>query len=139
MKYAVIRLGGQQFKVEEGQTFEISKTDELTPEVLLLNNDGKIEIGTPVLENVPVKIKVVEEKLGEKVEIRRFKAKSRYRRKVGHRQPVMVVEVEKIGVEKGIKDVKGIKEKAVAKKTTTKVGSELEKPKARRSTRKPKG
>jgi len=89
MKYAVIRLAGRQFKVEEGQKFEISKTDQLEPEVLLLVDGEKVEIGEPVLKKIKVEVKILEEKRGKKVEIRRYKAKTRYRRKIGHRQPMM--------------------------------------------------
>jgi len=126
MKYAVIRLAGRQFKVEEGQKFEISKTDHLEPEVLLLVDGEKVEIGEPVLKKIKVEVKILEEKRGKKVEIRRYKAKTRYRRKIGHRQPMMVLEVGGIGRKgtkgKGTKGTKGTEgTEGVSKKVSKKV------------------
>ncbi|MCG2686087.1 50S ribosomal protein L21 [Candidatus Parcubacteria bacterium] len=123
MKYAVIRLAGRQFKVEEGQKFEISKTDKVEPEVLLLVDGDKIEIGEPVLKKTTVEIKVLEEMRCKKVEIRRYKAKTRYRRKIGHRQPMMALEVGGIGMKgtegtegsKGTEGTEGVKKVASAK------------------------
>jgi len=95
-KFAVIRLGGRQFKVSEGFTFELEKQSSLTNEVLLVSDGDDVKIGTPVLKNYEVTLSLIEEKRDKKIRVVRFKSKSRYRKVKGHRQPVSVVKVEKI-------------------------------------------
>lgn len=88
MKYTVIRLQGKQYKVTEGQEILVDKMNDLKaePEVLLFVDGEKVKVGKPVLKDVKVKIKVLAEmEKGEKVEIYKFKAKSRYKRHTGFR------------------------------------------------------
>lgn len=100
-KYAVIRISGQQFKVAEGQEILVNKLREVKnvePEVLLLVEDGKINVGRPVLKDASVKVKVlVEIEKGEKVDVYKFKAKSRYKKHVGFRPKYTRLLIEKIG------------------------------------------
>ena len=97
MKYAIARIGGRQFRVEEGQQLTVDRFDGVVDEVLLFVDDDDVRIGKPLVEGVKVKTKIIEE--GKvKTEIRRFRAKSRHRRTLGHKQPVTTVRVEKIGV-----------------------------------------
>lgn len=111
-KFAVIQLGGKQFKVTRGTFFEIERQGKLDIKVLSYFDGKKMEIGEPYLKNIEVKAKVREEKLGDKVNVMRFKSKSRYRKKKGHRQPLSIIEIIFIG-----------------KKTTKKAETKKEEPK----------
>ncbi len=95
MKYAVVRIGGRQFRIEEGQTLTVDRFDGKIREVLLFVDGDDVRIGKPLVSGVEVKTKVIEEDF-EKTEIRRFKAKSRYRKTTGHKQPVTKLLIEKI-------------------------------------------
>ena len=100
MKYAILRLGGQQFRVTEGQEILVNKLKDIKkiePEVLLLVDEDKVNVGKPVLKNTPVKINVVEEiQKGGKVDVYKFKAKSRYKKHVGFRPQYTKLLIEKI-------------------------------------------
>jgi len=100
MKYAVIKYQGHQYKVAEGQEILIDKLlDKSEPEVLLVADDGKIKVGKPTLKEAKVKIKILaEEEKGEKLDIFKFKAKSRYRRKTGFRPRYSRILIEKISL-----------------------------------------
>lgn len=87
-KFAVIRITGKQYRVTEGQEILVDKMNDLKviPEVLLVAEGDKVEVGTPVLKDAKVTVKVlVELEKGEKVDIFKYKAKSRERRHVGFR------------------------------------------------------
>jgi len=98
-KYAVIRLQGKQYKVSEGEEILVDKMNDLkvTPEVLLVADGDKIQVGKPVLKDAKVTLKIVKgvEK-GEKIEVYHFKAKSRYKKHTGFRPQYTRVLVEKI-------------------------------------------
>lgn len=99
-KFAVIRIGGKQYKVTEGQEILVDKLSDLEkikPEVLLVVDGEKVEIGTPVLEKAKVTVKVLAElEKGEKVRIFKYKAKSRERKLKGFRAQYTRLLVEKI-------------------------------------------
>ncbi len=96
-KYAVIKLGTRQYVVHENDVFEVEKQDKpLKAEVLFYSDGSKSMVGEPVLKDVTVKMSVVEEKRGRKIIVGRFKAKSRYKKKRGHRQELTVIKVDKI-------------------------------------------
>ncbi len=95
-KYAIIQLNGKQMMVTEGLTFEIDRQSDLVPEVLLFSDGKEVTLGDPVLATVAVKLTHVSDKMGDKVVVARYKSKSRYRKKKGHRQPLTVVKVESI-------------------------------------------
>ena len=86
-KYAVVRIGGKQYKVEEGKEILVDKLADpkkIEAEVLLVAEGEKVDIGKPLVKEAKVTFKVVkEEEKGEKVEVYKFKAKSRYRRHTG--------------------------------------------------------
>ncbi len=102
MDFAIIKTGGKQYKVKEGDTLNIEKVDKeegdeiIFDQVLMKSDDGDFEIGTPVIEGSKVNAKVVEHGKGEKVTIFRYKPKNRHRRKVGHRQPYTKIEIQSI-------------------------------------------
>lgn len=105
MTQAVVALAGKQYLVSEGESFEIDKHVETkegenfsTDQVLLIVNDDKTTIGTPLVKDGSVSFKVTKIGKADKVVTARFRAKSRYRRKVGHRQPQTILEVTKISL-----------------------------------------
>ncbi len=99
MKYAIIRTGGQQFKVQEGDILDLNLLPEAKKtltfkEVLLFVDGDKVKIGQPLVKEATVKAKIIEPQLkGPKLKIMRFKAKSRYRKRRGHRQAYTRVEI----------------------------------------------
>ena len=101
-KYAVIRTGGKQYKVSEGQQLKIEKiaTEAGKPvefsEVLLTVDGDKVQVGKDTL---PTKVvgKVVDQVKAPKIEVFKYKAKTGYHKKTGHRQNLTVVQIEKIG------------------------------------------
>lgn len=99
-KFAVIRIGGKQYRVTEGQEILVDKladVKKLAPEVLLFVDGDKVEVGTPVLTKVKVTVKVlVELEKGEKIDIFKYKAKSRERRHIGFRAQHTRLLIEKI-------------------------------------------
>lgn len=102
--YAVIETGGKQYKVGEGDIIDVEKLDAGEGEeikfdrVLLLNNDGEIKVGTPILEGVIVSGKVLAQAKGKKIIVFKYKPKKNYRKKKGHRQPFTRVRIEGIAV-----------------------------------------
>lgn len=97
-KYAVIRIKGNQYKVSEGEEILIDKLDgKPEPEVLLLVDGEKVKLGKPKVNGTSLRLKVVEEEVkGKKITVRTFKAKSRYRRKLGFRPIYTRLLIEKI-------------------------------------------
>ncbi|HVZ59096.1 MAG TPA: 50S ribosomal protein L21, partial [Patescibacteria group bacterium] len=91
MNYAVIKTGGKQYKVSEGQTIEVERLT--TPvneavtfsEVLMTSIDGQTRFGEPYLSGLTVTGTVVSHPKGEKIRVAKYKAKVRYRRVTGHR------------------------------------------------------
>jgi large subunit ribosomal protein L21 len=121
MNYAVIKTGGKQYKVSEGDTIEIDriagKDGKISfEEVLLLVNDSKVTVGKPFITGEKVDGKILEDFRGEKVRVSKFKSKVRYRRTTGFRAALTRVRIEKIG---GIKTEKPVK-KPTVKKTVSK-------------------
>lgn len=96
MKFAIIRISGKQYKVGEGDIIDVAKTDKTDCEVLLVAEDDKVAIGDPVVKGAKVKLEIVEQFKGKKLDIYKFKAKSRYRRHIGFRQQLTKIKVNKI-------------------------------------------
>jgi len=101
MAFAVIETGGKQYKVSEGDVLSIEKLSEelkegdtITFDKVLLMDDGKdTVVGTPYIEGAKVTATLEQEGRGKKIMVIRFKAKSRYFKKYGHRQPYMKVKI----------------------------------------------
>jgi large subunit ribosomal protein L21 len=102
--YAIISDGAHQYRVEEGQVFEVQRKD--LPEdaetiefdrVLLVGDveDGP-KIGQPVVEGAKVTASILGEIKGDKIVIHKRRPRKRYRRKSGHRQRYLQVKVDKI-------------------------------------------
>ncbi len=102
--FAVIETGGKQYRVSEGDIITIEKLkgeynqgDKIAFETVLMFDDGSTsKIGTPHLDGAKVEGELLEQGLGKKVTVIRYKAKSRHFKKKGHRQPYMKVKIEKI-------------------------------------------
>lgn len=118
MKYVVIKLGTKQFTVKEGDIFELeAQKPPYTPEVLMLTEGEKSLIGEPTLEDVHVKLSLVETKKSPKIRVFRFKSKSRYRKNNGHSQAMSVLKVDEIITGKSSKtEDKPAEEKAKTEK-----------------------
>jgi large subunit ribosomal protein L21 len=99
-KFAVIRISGKQYKVSEGEEILVDKLVDIkkvSPEVLLFVDGEKIEIGKPVVTKTKVTVKVLAEvEKGEKIDVFKYKAKSRERRHVGFRAKYTRLLIEKI-------------------------------------------
>ncbi len=102
MKYAVIRTGGKQYKINEGDIIDVERlpaSPEKTvtfSDVLLVTDGDDVKLGLPLLEGASVKGTVVEDLRGDKIRIAKFKAKARYRRVTGHRQALTRVKIDSI-------------------------------------------
>ena len=101
--YAIIKTGGKQFRVQQDDVIEIEKInfedgakDIAFDEVLAVNKDGELTVGTPVVENAVVKGEVLEVAKASKVIVYKYKSKKDYRKKQGHRQPFMRVKITAI-------------------------------------------
>lgn len=119
MKYVVIETGGKQYKVMPGATIDIQghgstkKGEEISfDKVLLHTSDGVVQVGSPYLENVDVKAKVIDHVRGKKVRVARFKAKSRHRRVYGHRDQIARVAIESIEIKSPKADLRKTKKSA---------------------------
>ena len=103
-KIAVIKTGGKQYKVKENDVIKVEKLpveegSTITFEEVLLIADEKgsdVQVGTPTV-SVKVTGKVLEQGRAEKVNVVKYKAKTRYHKKYGHRQPYTKVQIEKVG------------------------------------------
>ena len=99
--YAIIRAGGKQAKVREGDVIDVERIKDADDEVsftplLLVDEDGTIVSDRDSLEKASVSAKVLGESLGEKIDIFKYKNKTGYRRRQGHRQKYTRIEVTKI-------------------------------------------
>jgi len=100
--YAVLETGSKQYRVTPGDTLEIEKLEIEAGQpvtfdrVLLVNNDGKVSVGTPTVASATVVGDVVEHIRGEKKVSFKMKRRKGYHRTVGHRQELTVVKIKEI-------------------------------------------
>ncbi len=132
--YAIIEACGKQYKVTKGDVVFFEKLDAEEGKkvsfdnVVLVSDEGKIEVGTPYVKGAKVEGKVVAHGKGKKIIVFKYKAKKNYRRKQGHRQPYTKVEITSIKLAgdkaekapKAEKTEKAEKVETTAKKTATK-------------------
>lgn len=100
--YAVIRTGGKQYRVEPGQVLAVDRLTaeegqrlELT-EVLMVSEGDTLAVGNPTVAGAKVIAEVVGHGRADKVVVGKYKAKTRYRRKAGHRQPFTTLAIREI-------------------------------------------
>ena len=90
--YAVIKSGGKQYRVQEGQTLKLEKLEVPTgdtiefDEVLLVGNDEDVKIGAPLVDGAKVAAEVVSHGRGDKVTIIKFRRRKHHMKRQGHRQ-----------------------------------------------------
>ena len=101
--YAVIRSGGKQYRVAEGETVRLEKLESETAQiefkdVLLVKTDEKVFIGTPIVEGASVLGTVEDTGKSDTVLVFKYKKKKQYRRTRGHRQEYADVRIDKISV-----------------------------------------
>ena len=102
MKYAVIKTGGKQYKVAEGDIITVERLplaeneDFVCNDVLLYKNDGEVFVGAPNVEKIKVRGVVLAHVKGVKIRVGKYKAKARYRKVTGHRQSLSQVQINAI-------------------------------------------
>jgi len=102
LMYAIIKTGGKQYRVAEGDEIYVEKLaanegDEVAfDQVLTIVNDDDVKVGKPFIEGAKVTAKVEAQGKAKKILVFKYKAKSNYRRRQGHRQPFTKVVIEKI-------------------------------------------
>ena len=100
--YAVIKTGGKQYKVSEGETLKIEKL-EVDPgkkvtfkEVLMVADGDNVQLGSPLVENASVEAKVISQGKGKKVNILKFRRRKNSMKQQGHRQLFTEIQIGKI-------------------------------------------
>lgn len=100
--YAIIKTGGKQYKVSEGDLvrveklpYEVGETVEFD-EVLLVANDSDVKVGAPTVANAKVSATVEDQNKDKKIIVYKYKPKKMYRKKQGHRQPYTLVKIDSI-------------------------------------------
>ncbi len=99
--FAIIKTGGKQYKVSEGDVIKVEKIeaqsgDKIEFDQVLMVAGDDVKVGSPVVEGAKVQAEVLDQKKDKKIVIFKFKAKKNYRKKKGHRQPYTLVKIEKI-------------------------------------------
>ena len=97
--YAIIKTGGKQYRVSEGQTLRVEKLDGekgdsvRLGDVLLLGGEGQTRIGTPLLEGAAVEAQIVRQARAKKIIVFKKKRRKGYHKKQGHRQAYTEIEI----------------------------------------------
>ncbi len=105
MKYAIVEDGGKQYKAVEGATIEVDYFPAEAGEpvdlerVLMVVDDDKVNVGTPLVTGAKVQASVVSQVKGPKIVVFRYKPKKRIRRKTGHRQKYTRLQIESISLD----------------------------------------
>ncbi len=102
--YAVIETGGKQYRVQPGDIIDVELLPNVTEDepkvvfdrVLLVDNDGEVQVGNPVVEGAQVHGERLAERRGPKILIFKMKRRKGYRRKNGHRQDLLQVRIKDI-------------------------------------------
>jgi len=100
--YALIKTGGKQYRVAEGDTLRVEKIEGKVgevvefEEVLMIANGERVEIGMPMLKDSKVVGEIVEQGKGEKIIVFKSKRRKGYRKKQGHRQQYTALRIKEI-------------------------------------------
>ncbi len=114
-KHAVIQIGSRQYDVREGEVIEVERQKKpFQMRVLMLVDGAKVLVGDPEVKEAEIKIELQGEKRDDKIMVGRFKSKSRYDKKRGHRQSLSIFKIESIGI-KGEEKAEKTEKVAVAK------------------------
>jgi large subunit ribosomal protein L21 len=145
--YAIVEIAGQQFKVEKGQELYVHRlnseegSDVRFDDVLLIDNNGKIRIGTPTIEGAFVSAKVISHLKGDKVLVFKKRRRKGFQKLNGHRDLITKIQIdsilispEKVKKTEVAEEVKEAKVPAPKKKTAEKAKvKESAKPKVKES------
>ena len=102
MTFAVIQTGGKQYLVSKGDKIQVEKLEGEEgskinfDQVLATISDKDYQLGKPTVSGAMVEATIVKQGRGKKIEVLKYKAKSKYRRKIGHRQAFTELEITKI-------------------------------------------
>jgi len=100
--YAIVEIAGQQMKAEKGRKIYVHRLENAEGEtgvfnkVLLVDNDGAVKVGSPVVEGASVKVTVLEHVKGDKVLVFKKKRRKSYQKMNGHRQYLTKVQIEEV-------------------------------------------
>ena len=102
MAYAIIRSGGKQFRVAEGETVRLPSLNEeagktVEFDVLVLGGDNETRVGSPIVDGARVAGTIVEHGRGDKIIVFKMKRRKQYKRTQGHRQNYTAVKIDTIG------------------------------------------
>lgn len=106
MKYAIVSINGNQYKVSEGEELLLEGTqadlgkEVVFGDVVLIVEDKKVLVGTPLVRGAKIVGKVTGYEKGKKLLVLKYRAKSRYRKRKGHRAQFTKVKIEKISTSK---------------------------------------
>lgn len=127
--YAVVEIGGHQYRVSEGDVLFVDKQSDETDQkltfdrvLLTKDGDGKVTVGQPVVDGVTVEATLLDNVKSDKVIVFKKKRRKGYRVKRGHRQPMSQIEINKISTSGG--------SSKKSKKATSSASEEKEEPKA---------
>lgn len=117
--YAIVKIGGNQYRVQSGETIVVDRLDQEVGSTIRLSSilwaDGdKVKLGSEA-EKLEVVAKIVSHGQGEKIHIRRFRAKSRHHRHVGFRAQQTKISIESIGETKKTTPEKATKSRSTKK------------------------
>ncbi len=102
MNFAIIKTGGKQYLVQEGEALEVELMaekkvgDKIDFEVMLAANGDDVKVGKPTVKGAKVSAEVLEHGKGDKVKVIKFHRKARFKKTYGHRQPFTKLTIEKI-------------------------------------------
>lgn len=102
--YAIVKIQGQQFKVEKDNKLYVHRLPAeegatiTIDDVLLIDNDGKVEVGSPTVANAQISAKVIKHLKGDKVIVFKKKRRKGYKKKNGHRQQFSQILIENISI-----------------------------------------
>lgn len=127
--FAVIKTGGKQYKVSEGDRVQVEKLDAKEGDVveirdvLLLSDGKKTTVGAPTIDGAAVSAKVDSHGRGAKIKVVKFKRRKNYLRQMGHRQAYTQLSIVKISPGKSV-EKKSAEKKSTEKKSAEKVKEE---------------
>ena len=101
--YAIIATGGKQYKVAEGDIIKVEKLgtvegEKFTFDQVLAVNDGELKVGNPTVKGATVTASVLGDGKGKKIVVYKYKPKTGYHKKNGHRQSFTAVKIDKINL-----------------------------------------
>ena len=102
--YAVIKTGGKQYKISEGDVLNVEKIEGeqgdtvIFDDVLMVSGDEETKVGTPLVEGAKVVGEIVAQTKGTKMAVFKMKRRKGYRKKTGHRQELTSLKIKEISV-----------------------------------------